>query len=89
MYAGRFGDFRRSPTLGFLLKAAMTPLVFPANPGFFAVERIDGMTFHLPVIGWWVREMSNGELDVWAVGVDGKIDGDCPVYGPDGKLAHV
>ena len=63
------------------------PTIIPAQPGFYAVDRVNGVTRHIPIIAWWIRDTPL-DLDVWAVGVDGKIDADASIYGPDGRLAH-
>lgn len=67
----------------------MTVSIIPAQPGFFAAERVDGRLHHLPIIAWKVVVHSDGDISVWGIGVDGAFESDTPIFTADGQRAYV
>lgn len=62
----------------------MFPCIIPAQSGFYTVEKFQGQTVHLPVIGWYMKD----EHAALAITLDGVVAEDTVVVGPDGKQAH-
>lgn len=54
--------------------------------GFYAVDIFDPKEPRIPILAWRITVLEgSGHVDVRAVGINGAIEGELPIYGPDGK----